>query len=117
MLGDAGHHPRAKVRCRTHIEDDPPVGELSDEPRVLNRPDPVPDAVSAKQLESGLDRIRAGRLTGVRNRAQPSIAGDGEGPNVGLRWVAGLETTQAQTDDAALAVLHRPPGHLAGLFR
>ena len=55
-----------------------------------------------KRDQSAADRGRAGGLSGVRDRAEPAIASDGEGARERLRRVLGA--SKADADNAPLAV-------------
>jgi hypothetical protein len=104
--------PERHVRGRADLEDDPALGEQLHGPRVLDRPDPVPEAVRAQDLDGCLHRPGAAQLAGVGHRQQPGLAGDAERLGELLRTAARLVVRQAEADDprAAAARLDEAPG-------
>jgi hypothetical protein len=107
MRVERGDRPRTQVRDRADVEDDGPIRELSHQRRILDRADPVPDAVGAERLERAADRRRAGVLACVRHGAQPLGLRQCEHLGVRLRRELRLQSAEPDADHAALAVLRR----------
>ena len=104
MLLERGDHPGADVRDRGDVEDEPAVGELLHERRVLDRAEAVADAVGLEQVERGAHGLRADDLARVGDGAEAGLAG---GPERGLEdrvLVVGLLSAEADSDDAPVAV-------------
>ena len=116
MLTQGGNRARANIRDRADVEDDAPVGQLPEQPRILDRPDPVPDATGAERVERAADRARPRVLAGMRNRGEAFGAGELERGCIRLRRMLGLGPAEPHPDDASVAVLDREPDDLQRLF-
>ena len=64
----------------------------------------------AERIERASHRVGTGGLARVRDRREPTFAGDGERALVELRRVLGLEAAEPEADDAAVAVGDRVAG-------
>ena len=104
VLLQRGDRARADVRDRGDVEDEPALGELFDECRILDRPEPVADAVGLELVDRGSHRLGPDHLAGVRDRAQARRASSPEGGRERAVRVTGLLASQPDGDDPALAV-------------
>ena len=110
VLLERGDHARAEVGDRADVEHGAAAGQLADETRILLSPDAVTDAMRAERIERASHRVGTGGLSRVRDRREPTFAGDGERALVELRRVLGLEAAEPEADDAAVAVGDRVAG-------
>ena len=106
-----GHDAEAQIARRRDVADDAARRDLGQQGGVLDGAHAVPQAIGAQDVEGGPQRVRPGRLSGVRRGPEPALAGDREGPRKQLRRIQRLAAAEADTHDAALAEPHRPLRH------
>ena len=105
--------PGRDVRGRTDLERDLSFDEMFDEPRVLDRSDPVADPIGEQVLERRPHALRSRPLAGVRRRSEPRVASPSEDVRV-RRDLEPLRSGAVQRDDAGARELQRD---LEGSFR
>src|SRR5919106_225295 len=69
----------AQVRGRAHLERDPVLGEVLQQPRIGGGADSVPDPLGAELGDRRPHFVRADGLPGVRHAVQPRCAGTAKG--------------------------------------
>src|SRR3954470_7023087 len=109
MRLEAREHAEDDVAGRAALEDDPALGDLGDEPGVLDRPHAVPEP-GDRQVERGAAALGAGPLAGVDAAAEPGGGGDRVGLGERARRVAGLVAGHLEADDVRV----RARGGVAG---
>ena len=91
------------------------LGQVAEQFRIARRGDAVPDPLGAEMAQRIPDRLRTGRLTGVRHAVQPRRAGPREVRGELLPADTDLRATQPEADQSVGSMSQRDiQGDLGG---
>ena len=104
MLGQRADDAGAHVRRRADIKHDATVGQFSQQARILDRPDAVPDPVRTHDVDRGPDRVWTLAFARVRHRAETAVLGPGVDRAERLGRGRVFRAAEADAHDTAMGV-------------